>query len=203
MPSQPEYAFLNGQRVYLRALRDDDARGPYASWFNDEEVCRGNSHHIFPYTPEGALEYIRDVRTRRDLLVLAVVLRDGDRHIGNISLQSIDAISRSAEFAVVIGDRSTWGKGYGEEAAALIVAHGFRTLNLHRIYCGTFDGNQGMRKLAERLGMREEGRRREAAFKDGKFVDVIEYGILESEFDGHAPLAGARSNDGSAGASRR
>ena len=133
----------------------------------------------FRTAAEGALEYIRAVRARRDCLVLAVVLRDGDRHIGNISLQSIDPISRSAEFAIVMGDKATWGKGYGEEAGALIVAHGFRALNLHRIYCGTFESNQGMRKLAERLGMREEGRRRDAAFKDGEFVDVIEYGVLD------------------------
>ena len=33
-----------------------------------------------------------------------------------------------------------------------------------------------MRRVAERLGMREEGVRREAAFKDGQRVDVMEYG---------------------------
>ena len=201
--TRQKMAFLSGPRVYLRALGELDAQGAYADWFNDEEVCRGNSHHVFPYTAESALEYIRAVRARRDCLVLAVVLRDGDRHIGNISLQSIDPISRSAEFAIVMGDKATWGKGYGEEAGALIVAHGFRTLNLHRIYCGTFESNQGMRKLAERLGMREEGRRRDAAFKDGEFVDVIEYGVLNSEFDARARSSTVAERDPTAVPSSR
>jgi [ribosomal protein S5]-alanine N-acetyltransferase len=179
----PNDAFLVGERVYLRALRDEDADGPYAGWFNDEETCRGNSHHQFPYTKHAALDYIRAVRSRRDCLVLAIALRSDDRHVGNISLQAIDGTYRSAELAFVIGEPDARGKGYGREAGRLVVGHGFRALNLHRIYCGTFETNEAMRRLAKDLGMREEGRRRDAAFKDGRFVDLIEFGVLESEFE--------------------
>jgi RimJ/RimL family protein N-acetyltransferase len=87
---------------------------------------------------------------RRDALVLAIEL-DG-RHVGNISLQDIDPVGRSADLAIVL-DRSVWGDGVGSEAAELLVAHGFSALNLHRITCGTVAANHGMRRLAERLGM--------------------------------------------------
>jgi RimJ/RimL family protein N-acetyltransferase len=30
--------------------------------------------------------------------------------------------------------------------------------------------------------MKEEGRRREAAYKNGEYVDVVEFGLLKSEF---------------------
>jgi ribosomal-protein-alanine N-acetyltransferase len=190
---QPD-AFIVGEQVYLRALREEDAEGQYPAWFNDEETCRGNSHHRFPYTSGAARDYIRDTSARPDCLILAMVLRDGDRHVGNIALQGIDPVCRSAEFAIVIGERASWGKGYGKEASRLLVAHGFRSLNLHRIHCGTFETNASMRRLAEYLGMREEGRRRDAGFKDGRFVDTIEYGVLRSEFDDRWPaLALARS----------
>jgi RimJ/RimL family protein N-acetyltransferase len=184
----PRDAFLIGQRVYLRALRDEDADGAYAGWFNDEEVCLGNSHHVHPYTREAALAYIRETRNRRDCLVLAIALMDGAPHVGNVALQRIDPVARSAEFAIVIGEREAWGKGIGKEAAGLIVRHGFSALNLHRIHCGTLETNEAMRRLAVDLGMREEGRRREAAFKNGRFVDCIEFGVLRSEFSpGMAP----------------
>jgi ribosomal-protein-alanine N-acetyltransferase len=178
----PRDAFLIGQRVYLRALRDEDADGPYAGWFNDEEVCRGNSHHVHPYTREAALAYIRDTRARKDSLVLAIALIDGAPHVGNVALQRIDPIARSAEFAIVIGERDAWGKGVGKEAGGLICQHGFSALNLHRIHCGTLATNEAMRRLALDLGMREEGTRREAAFKDGRFVDCVEFGVLRAEF---------------------
>src|SRR5436190_11475099 len=104
--------FLVGPRLFLRTLTEADADGPYPSWLNDPEVCRGNSHHVFPYTREAALAYIRRVAEARDELVLAVVLHEGDRHIGNIALHNIRPVYRSAELAILIGDRSAWGKGY-------------------------------------------------------------------------------------------
>ena len=61
-------------------------------------------------------------------------------------------------------------------------AHGFLALNLHRIACGTFADNRAMLRLAAYLGMHEEGRRREAAFKAGRYIDVIEFGVLDNEF---------------------
>jgi [ribosomal protein S5]-alanine N-acetyltransferase len=39
-----------------------------------------------------------------------------------------------------------------------------------------------MEKLAAKLGFREEGRRREAHFKNGEYADLVEYGLLKSEF---------------------
>lgn len=160
-----------------------DADGAYPGWLNDAEVCRGNSHHVFPYTREGALAYIRQAAQTRDSLILAVILRDGHRHIGNIALQDIHPLNRSAELAILIGERDVWGSGFAHEAAELIVAHGFTELNLERIECGTFSGNTAMQKLALRLGMKEEGRRRRAAYKNGRYQDVVEFGLLRAEFE--------------------
>lgn len=175
-------AFLTGERLFLRPLVEADADGPYVAWFNDAEVCRGNSHHVFPYTREQALSYIRQSVQSREMLVLAMVLKSDQRHIGNIALQGIHTLNRSAEFAIVIGDKAAWGQGYGYEAAALLFQHAFQTLNLRRIACGTFADNAGMIKLAAALGMKQEGVRRQAAFKEGQYQDVIEYGLLRDEF---------------------
>lgn len=178
----PPTAFLIGERLYLRALAEADADGPYAGWFNDAETCRGNSHHVFPATHESVLDYIRTASRTRESLILAIVRQEGHRHIGNIALQNIHPLHRTAELSLVLGDRAAWGQGFAREAAELILAHGFQALNLHRVGCGTFAGNEAMQKLAGRLGMREEGRRRAAVFKDGVRQDVIEYGLLRDEF---------------------
>ena len=39
-----------------------------------------------------------------------------------------------------------------------------------------------MRKLAAYLGMKEEGQRRQARYKLGRYVDVVEFGLLRDEF---------------------
>lgn len=174
--------FINGEQLYLRALEEADADGPYPTWFNDDEVCRGNSHHVFPYVREAALSYIRYAQQSREELILAIVLSNGDRHIGNIALQHIHPVYHSAEFSIVIGDKSAWGKGYSRVAGRLLCNHGFSTLNLNRIACATFDDNEAMKRLALSLGMKEEGRRRSAAYKRGRYIDMIEFGVLRTEY---------------------
>jgi ribosomal-protein-alanine N-acetyltransferase len=174
--------FLEGKRVYLRALVESDATGAYPGWFNDEEVCRGNGHHIFPYTAEAALAYIRHAAESRDNLILAIIRREDHHHIGNIALQGIHPVYHSANLSIVIGDKSAWGQGYAKEAMRLLCDHGFRALNLHRIACGTFEDNEAMKRLALSVGMQEEGRRRQAAFKQGRYLDVIEFGVLKNDY---------------------
>jgi len=184
--------FLEGDRLYLRGLVEEDAYGRYPTWFNSQTVCRHNSHHVFPYTVDNALDYIRAVRNRKDALVLAIILQEGDAHIGNIALQNIDFLCLSAELSIVIGEEWAWGKRYGRDAGHLICGHGFDALNLNRIYCGTYAENIAMQHLAAQLGMRKEGCRRQAAFKRGQYVDVVEYGVLRDEYYEHVETSGRK-----------
>ena len=176
-------AFLTGKRVYLRPLIPEDASGPYLSWFNDPEVNAENGHHYWPFSPQEAAAYIERIATVRDEVTFAVAAVDDDRHIGNVTLKRINPISQSAEFAIIIGDKSVWGKGYGKEIGRLVLDYAFDVLNLRRVHCATFETNVGMQKLALYLGMREEGRRRQAAFKSSRYLDIIEYGVLKAEYE--------------------
>lgn len=177
-----EIVFLRGSRIHLRALMDQDIRPEYLQWLNDEEVCRFNSHATLPNTEHKMRAYFESLNNSHNIVVLAIIHTETNRHIGNVSLQGINWISRNAEFAILLGDKEFWNGGYGEEAARLIIAYGFQRLNLHRIYCGTLEGNEGMKKLALKLNMKEEGRRREAIFKNGTYQDLFEYGVLRNEF---------------------
>jgi len=173
--------FLESERLYLRPLIEDDANGEYLAWLNDSEICFGNSHQIFPYLKSDASKYIQASNHFERDLILAIVLQENNKHIGNVALQRINWIYRKAEFAILIGDKNLWGKGIGLEAGKLIVNHGFTNLNLHRIECATFSNNIGMQNLALALGMKQEGVRREAAYKQGQLLDIFEYGLLRQE----------------------
>jgi len=176
-----EIVFLKGIRIYLRALTEKELTDEYLQWLNDDEVCRHNSHAIFPNTEQKMKDYFNRLDSQREV-VLAIIDSEADKHIGNISLQNINWVSRNAEFAILLGDKKYWGKGYGEEAAKLIVDYGFDRLNLHRIYCGTLEENEGMKKLALKMKMKQEGLRREAIYKHGKYQNVVEYGVLRDDY---------------------
>lgn len=175
--------FLEGNMVLLRPLIPQDAYGRYPYWFNDPIACAGNSHAVYPYSVEDALDFISRIRANKDSLVLAIVEKNNKQHIGNCSLQKIDHINKMAELAIFLGEKDYWGKGFGTEAASLLVRHAFLTLNLNRVYFGTPAFNHGMRKIGEKLGMRQEGCRKEAFYKDGKYEDMLDYGLLRSQYN--------------------
>lgn len=174
--------FLEGKTIYLRPLKRKDLTGNYSRWFNDQEVCKYNSHGYFPMQKQALEDYFKEISSSNKNLVLAIVSKKNDAHIGNIALQCINWIAKNAEFAIIIGEKKYWGKGIAKEAADLILRHGFSALNLHRIYCGTSEDNVPMQSLAVYLGMKKEGLRRQALFKDKKYKNIVEYGILRHEY---------------------
>lgn len=176
-------AFLTSQRLHYQPLCLEHLSSEYIQWLNDAEVCRFNRHHTYPYNEEKAKAYIQAVMHDTRSIVLAIIETQSNRHIGNIALQQIDPVNRSADLSILIGERSAWGRSYATEAFSTLMAHGFGALNLHRIYCGTAAENRAMRHVAQKVGMRQEGVRREAMFKEGRYLDIVEFGILREEFD--------------------
>ncbi|MEK6537820.1 MAG: GNAT family protein [Nitrospirota bacterium] len=173
---------VTGKLVSLRVLEERDIDGPYSMWLNDPEVCQFNSHARFPVGKDDLRKYIQEAKRSSSMQVFAIVTKEKGSHIGNISLQNIDYVDRSAELAIIIGDKRYWGKGIGLEAWKLMMNYGFLVLNLHRLYCGCANKNLGMRRIAEKSGMKPEGRKRDAFFKDGGYDDILEFGILKNEY---------------------
>lgn len=173
---------LQGNQLYLRPLELSDSNGSYPNWLNTPEVCRYNSHGESLYTSEMAYAYISNTIDNPSIQVFAICLNENDQHVGNISLQQISVKNQSAEFAILIGEPSVYRRGIGYESGLLLFDYAFTTLKLNRIHCGTHAENFGMQHLALKLGMSEEGTRREAIFKNGQFADIVEYGILYNDY---------------------
>jgi len=174
--------FLEGEKLYLRLLRVADIdTGNYGDWFNDAETCYYNEHHRFPYSRKQLEEYIESAERESSKIVFAIIDKEKEIHVGNIAIQNIDFINRSAELAFIIGEKEYLNRGFSTEAAKLCINHAFMSLNLRRLYCGTLKDNIAMNKLAKKLGFFEEGIRKEAVYKNGKYCDVVEYGIIREQ----------------------
>lgn len=177
----PMYA---SDKVILFPFREEDVDSlTYQSWFHNQEVTRYNSHGLFPLTAPQRREFAEGLGRDRLVLKIGEIKRGIPIWIGNVSLQSFNWINRSAELAIVIGDTTAHGKGYGTEACRMIVDHGFQKMNLNRIWTGTAELNHGMDRVATAIGMTREGRSRQGMYLDGKYVDVFHYGILRWEWE--------------------
>lgn len=114
--------------------------------------------------------------------MLTVVLKSENKPIGFINF-NIDEECNNSEISYIF-DYDHWHKGYCTEAAKKLVQIGFENLKLHRIYADTISENIGSIKVLEKIGMINEGERRDQAFlKDiGEYRSFINYGILENEY---------------------
>jgi RimJ/RimL family protein N-acetyltransferase len=84
---------------------------------------------------------------------------------------------------IVIGEKSRWGQGYGQEAVKLLLDYGFSLLNLNSVMLGTFSFNQRALRCYEKVGFKMIGRRRDARIIAGEKHDMILMDILAEEFE--------------------
>ena len=133
---------------------------------------------------DGVREYI-DVQNsyqpfeKGKVFDLAIERKEDGQVIGLLTLVCGDHRQGAIGWALGVEHR---GRGYATEAASALMAYAFTRLDLHRIWAETRDANRGSWQVMERLGMRQEGRLREAECQDGKWTDVSIYGVLAREW---------------------
>lgn len=173
---------LEGEKVRLRPIEREDLPR-FVRWFADPEVRR----HLLVYLPfsltqeERWYEELQERLRRSESVVLALEMLDG-LHIGNIGLHEIDWKNRHAELGIVIGEKAYWGQGYGTDAIRTLLRLAFEEMNLHRVYLVVDEDNLRAIRCYEKCGFREEGRLREAVFREGQYHDQLVMSVLQAEF---------------------
>jgi RimJ/RimL family protein N-acetyltransferase len=111
---------------------------------------------------------------------------EDDRYIGNCGLEHVDMLHRDASAGIVIGDLGAQDRGYGRDALTTLLRFAHDTLGLHRVRIECHVTNERGAHLYRSLGFTDVGRRRDAVFTDGAFVDEYVFDMLEDEWRGRA-----------------
>lgn len=80
-----------------------------------------------------------------------------------------------------------WGEGYAFEAASAVVSAAFETWSVDKIVSRIHPGNVASRRLAERLGMRENESRRHVPIGEDQFLLVYEMDEMQFWKTGRSP----------------
>jgi ribosomal-protein-alanine N-acetyltransferase len=178
--------FIVGARIYLRPLEREDLNERYLGWLNMPEVNRYLESGSFPYTRADLEKFYERVTGSQDQVILAIVDRKTDQHIGNVKLGPIHWIHRKATLGILVGEAQFWGRGIATEATRLLVEYGFFRLNLNKIDLGVYAEHDAAVRSYEKVGFRVEGRFREDLFHEGRYKDRLWMGLLRSEYKGLA-----------------
>lgn len=172
---------MTGHTISLRIPVMDDVfvRG-WDGWYNDQDVTRFNSHGVFPVSKEQEWEIVKAEMDNPTSILLAIWETKGDRLLGNICLQSVDFVNRTARLAVTIGEAAP--PTACVEAFGLMTNHAFMRLNLNRIFEATHANLINFIKSIGIFGFQVEGRGREHFLKDGLAGDIIYYGTNKTDF---------------------
>ncbi|MFZ3355407.1 MAG: GNAT family protein [Thermoplasmata archaeon] len=171
-----------GSRLLLRSPEPTDASA-IAHALRDRRVSRP-IHLPAHYSIRDAREFI--LRSGGALKEgskydLCITLRRGGELIGGCGLDQIRFDHRNAHVGYWIA-QPHWGKGYASEAASLLISAGFRELGLHRIHTGVFPDNPRSMRVLHRLGFRIEGKAREDRVVEGRYRDLVLFGLLRQKF---------------------
>lgn len=155
---QPETDWsLPGERIWLRRPQMPDAHHVF-HWERDDEVWRYDPHRPYSqsmreFLPIFERNYVRG-NGRQFWFLIENELRVP---IGTITYFNIDLRTGQAEVGLGLGDKSSWGKGYGSEAIRTLVQYLFTQSGFLRLYAETAMANLPARKAFVRAGFAEVG----------------------------------------------
>lgn len=172
---------IRGSKIVLRDIRDTDLE-TMAAWRNDPEI---NKHffHDEPVSVEQQRQWVNSLRNRSDeKLFIIAPIEQPDRPVGTVGLVRMDFRNRKAEWGRFLVDPSSRGKGFAAEALYLSLRYAFYHLNMQRLYLEVYEWNEAARKLYESFEFKLEGTYRNHIYRDGRYHNVLVYGLLESDF---------------------
>ncbi|MEC4985618.1 MAG: GNAT family N-acetyltransferase [Oscillatoria sp. PMC 1068.18] len=177
--TQPKLAT---QRLILRSFSLADA--PTVQHLLREKEVTVMTAIPHPYEEGMAEKWIQTHRqdfAAEKQATFAITLESSGELCGAIGL-IINRRDNNAEMGYWIG-KAYWNQGYCTEAGKAMLKYGFETLGLNRIHAAHFARNPGSGRVMEKMGMSQEGYLRQHTLKGDNYEDVVQYGILKSEWE--------------------
>ncbi|MCL2003338.1 MAG: GNAT family N-acetyltransferase [Oscillospiraceae bacterium] len=168
---------LQGKRLYLAAMERAHCKKLWEDFeydFDNQAEPLNIGHSV-----EKADEWFDEIqKLQGNKHIRLGIFLGGDTIIGDVALQDIDNKNRSCSIGMGIAKIENRNKGYGKEAAELMIDYAFQHVGIERITANTLEINISAKKSLEGLGFEFEGRERKAVYFGGKRYDRLNFGLL-------------------------
>ena len=157
--------------IAIATLTEADVTSAYLGWLADPKSTRYTEARFADHTLQSTREYVAKVNASKTDRIWRILLEH--RHVGNVKLSGIDQRHKRASVAILIGDKTTWGKGVGPAAIELAAQHAFDELELHKLTAGIYAENVASIRAFEKAGFHVEATLKEHRLFEGRFVDQV------------------------------
>ena len=149
-----------------------------AKWRSDGEVHRYLRHG---YTTLGEVsKWYRDYFSSEANQLLGILV--DNQLIGYCTIEHIDCNNHKCEIGIVIGEKDYWHKGIGSAVVRELLKRAFTTLHMHRVEAVIHADNVASIRCFTRAGFQCDGTLRDAKYRHGRYVDLLVYSLLDSEW---------------------
>lgn len=149
-------------------------------WGNSRELIERTGMPPFPKSAAEIDRWFENGVDGGECKIFAIKTKDGD-YVGNIELRNIEMRAGHSEIGLFLGDPANRGKGYGSQAIRVLSRFAFQEMRLHRLYAKILEANRPAQNAFARCGYKLEGTEREAHFGQGRYHNVLIYGMLSGE----------------------
>lgn len=133
----------------------------------------GNSKSV----TEKWLEHV--IENNGNAIRCVIMKKDTNEIAGLVSLTTVDYINQSAEIRIMIKDSEKDKKSMETYAINAMLYHAFFNMNLKRVEWDLLDGCD---HESEKHGFQYEGRKRNAKYVNGTYVDLLVYSVLRDDY---------------------
>lgn len=169
---------MEGKDIYLRLMNEGDTED-IIRWRNSDFVRR-NFIYREPFSRQGHEQWIKTM-VDTGKVVQFIICTGKERPVGSVYLRDIDRVHNKAEYGIFIGEKDALGKGYGTQAAELVIRYAFEQLKLHKLMLRVLAENKQAYRSYEKAGFVQEAYLRDEVFLEGSYQDVIYMAVINKE----------------------
>lgn len=175
-----KFPTITTKRLLLRQLLDTDLENVFRGLSHPDIIkYYGVSFNSIEATKE-QMTWFADLENNGTGIWWAVCSLDNKEFYGAGGLNGIMKEHKKAETGFWL-IRDYWGQGIMKEAMPVICNYGFDKLGLHRIEGIVETENENCRKAMAKLDFGYEGTMKECEIKNGKFISLDIYAMLNNE----------------------
>lgn len=161
---------IRGAKVLLRPFCLDDVTDTYIGWLNDPIVVHYSNQRFIAHDRVSCLRYLESF-AGTDNLFLSVRRLDTGHAIGTMTVY-VSSHHGTADAGIMIGDKSVWGGGYGQDAWNTLTNWLLAQCTIRKLTAGALACNAAMIRVMEKSGMQLEAVRKAQEILDGVPQDI-------------------------------